>query len=317
VGLGLLWLVDACLQAQPEQFSPRFALSLEENAMAQPGRLGQVIVSTGRLLGSEVRFWNLTFVAAQVALASLILVRRTRGLGLAASIPWALLIWMFGEGLGGLLTGFAMLPTGAPGAALLYAVLAGVCIAERRRRLLPGQDPRDPGVATRRLEHVWSAVWLGGAVLQALPVNSFGFKLSAGFGEAADGQPRWLAVLDHRVSGVTGGHGAIVTAALIGLEVLVGFAPWLGRLRSPLFALGLGLAVVFWLVGENLGGLLTGSANDVGTMPLVALLAGGIRRRGAWHRPQLRYGAVAPLGWLSMRSRSAMRLASPASNGSD
>ena len=43
---------------------------------------------------------------------------------LAASVPWSLAVWWLGEGLGGLLAPGASFVTGAPGAVILYAVLA-------------------------------------------------------------------------------------------------------------------------------------------------------------------------------------------------
>ena len=50
-------------------------------------------------------------------------------LALAASIAWALAVWWLGEGLGGVLTGAASPVTGAPGAALLYALAAVLLLA--------------------------------------------------------------------------------------------------------------------------------------------------------------------------------------------
>jgi hypothetical protein len=54
-----------------------------------------------------------------------LLVPRTARLALAASIAWALGVWYFGEGLSGLPSDHASLTTGAPGSALLLALLAG------------------------------------------------------------------------------------------------------------------------------------------------------------------------------------------------
>ena len=45
-------------------------------------------------------------------------------LALAASIAWSIGVWWFGEGFGGVLSGAASPLNGAPGAVILYALLA-------------------------------------------------------------------------------------------------------------------------------------------------------------------------------------------------
>jgi hypothetical protein len=102
--------------------------------------------------------WDVPFALTQVLLGVGLLVPRTARLALAASIPWALGVWFFGEGLSGLGSGNASLSTGAPGAALLYAVLA-----------LAAWPRRDPSLEAPAawLPLAWAVLWVGAAVLDA------------------------------------------------------------------------------------------------------------------------------------------------------
>ena len=61
------------------------------------------------------------FAVIQLLIGLGIAVRPTVKAALAASIVWSLAVWWLGEGLGGLLNGTAS----APGAVILYALLAG------------------------------------------------------------------------------------------------------------------------------------------------------------------------------------------------
>ncbi|HUZ19870.1 MAG TPA: hypothetical protein VMU75_04770 [Acidimicrobiales bacterium] len=257
--LGALWLADGLLALQPSLLHGGLALGIEENAMGQPGALAHLLVALGRVVARHDTASALAVAAVQLGLGAAILLRRTRRLGLALSVPWALAVWAGGEGFGMLASGYAMLPSGAPGAALLYG-LATIVVY--------------PGAPSARARTAWTGLWLLAAGLQVVPVVSLGFKLRADLGELADGQPAALAALDHRLGAAAGGHGQAVTAVLVALEVAVALAGVLdGRWRAWPLRLGALSCALFWLAGENAGGLLSGSASDVGTMPLVVLLA--------------------------------------------
>ena len=70
------------------------------------------------------------------------------GPALAASVVWALGVWWFGEGLGGVLNGVASPLNGAPGAVIIYALLA-VLLWPADRAAWPHRSPR-PGRWARR-----------------------------------------------------------------------------------------------------------------------------------------------------------------------
>ena len=71
-------------------------------------------------------------------------------------------MWYFGEGLSGLASGHASLTTGAPGSALLLAILASAA--------WPSRDGTDERPAPW-LPLAWALLWVGGAIFQALPHN--------------------------------------------------------------------------------------------------------------------------------------------------
>jgi len=132
IALGGFWLLDGVLQFQPAMFTNMFvSMVLAPNLVGQPGIIASII-SFGIRIWSTNLFW-FNFVAAliQVVIGALLILplwTRARDgavrFGLWLSVFWALVIWIFGEGFGNLFTGSASFYTGAPGSALLYAIIA-------------------------------------------------------------------------------------------------------------------------------------------------------------------------------------------------
>jgi hypothetical protein len=266
IALGLIWILDGLLQLQPAQFSSGFSVGIEMNAMAQPIAIAHLELAFGRLTSTAVGPITVLIAAVQILLGVAILTRRARRIALAVSIPWALAVWALGEGFGNVATGYAMLPTGAPGAALAYAVLAVLLLVDQR--------PGDDGRRKRNFGCAWSAIWLLSAGLQLGSRVPLALMLRANFNESAAGEPGMLAGLDHRLAGITGAHAIAAAALLAFVELLLACAPWMSGQRLTLIAT-LGVLSIFWVAGENLGSILTGSASDVGITPLLALIALG------------------------------------------
>ena len=156
-----------------------------------------------------------------------------------------------------------MVPTGAPGAALAYALLATLLVLDLRSG--------DDALRRRNFQCTWTALWVLAAGLQ-LGSRTALAPFRANFNEAAGGEPGALSSLDHHLADITSAH-AVATAVLLAfVELLLALAPWLGHERSTLLTI-FGVLAVFWVCGENLGGVLTWSASDVGIMPLLALIA--------------------------------------------
>jgi hypothetical protein len=259
--LGAIWLLDGLLQLQPEMFGRPFLVSLQENSMAQPEVLRRLIFWFTAVIGPHLAAWNALFALVQLALGLAIIVPRTRRLGLWCSIPWALGVWVLGEGLGGVATGFSMLPTGGPGPALWYGAIAAALLAG--------------GAATVRVARTcWAALFLGAAVLQAAPASDEGYRLSANFIEQAISEPGFIVAMDRAIAGFVLLHGGVLTVVLVVLELVIAAAAVLApRWRRPVLAGAITFAGVCWVIGENFGGLLTGTGSDPGQFPLIVLLA--------------------------------------------
>jgi hypothetical protein len=118
--LGLFWILDAALQFQPYMFSKGFVNTFVlANAGGQPTVIRWVITNVGHFLVPHIAVWNSLFALTQLAIGVGLLFPRTVRPALAISFPYALGVWVFGEGLGMILTGSASALTGAPGSVLI------------------------------------------------------------------------------------------------------------------------------------------------------------------------------------------------------
>src|SRR4051794_34298893 len=169
ISLGVLWLLDGLLQAQPFMFTKGFATQVMDPAgQGQPGFVSVPVHWVSTVIAAHPAAWNAPFAGIQLLLGIGLLVPRTARVALGASIVWALGVWYLGEGLSGLASGHAGLSTGAPGSAFLMAILAAAA--------WPGTDERVPPW----LPLAWAAVWVGGAVLEAGPADGGGGLLGVG-----------------------------------------------------------------------------------------------------------------------------------------
>ena len=277
LALAGLWLVDAALQYQPFMFGHGFANQIIAPAgQGQPAPIADSVSWAAGLLGAHTVVWNAVFATVQLMLAAGLLWRPTVRVALVASFGWALSVWYLGEGIGGLGSGHADLLTGAPGAALLYAVLAAAAwppFIAGARGLRRWTELPAPGPPARWTPVAWAVLWVGAGLLRALPGQNSGADLAGEVSGNADGAPGWLAAADHHLASFVGGTGTAVVAALIAVEVVIGVAGLAGRLRGYAAAAGILLSVAFWIFGQSLGALYTGQATDPDVAPLVVLLA--------------------------------------------
>ena len=260
-GLGVLWLFDALLQAQPAMFTAAFVSGvLAPAASGQPPWIAVLLQLADGLWSRFLVPANIVAIVAQTAIAVLLLVapeRKWGRLGLLLSIAWGIGVWLFGEGLGGLFTGFATFITGAPGSVVLY-VLGAIFL------LIPGWL-WEGGDVLRWLEEVLGFLWIGSAVLQALP--SAGFWTADGLGgifasAASSPDPAFLsAPIASFAASVAAAPVAwnlrfVAVMALLGIALVQGWA--------PLVTYGLAIAWSFfsWWFGQAFGMLGTGLSTD-------------------------------------------------------
>jgi hypothetical protein len=283
VALGLLWLLDGLLQFQPAMFTSKFATQVIAPAgVGQPGFVAGPLNEAVRIILHQPTAMDLGFGLAQLALGAGILFPRTARWALAASVAWALAVWYLGEGLGGLFGGGASLLTGAPGAALLYAVLA-LAVSPRR-------DPRAQRPA-RWAAVAWAAAWLGGAVLQLLPGADTNASISMSLAMNASGAPAWFAAIDNHISALVPGYGVSLVVDLVVLQAFAGLGVLMGRrTRLAAVSVGIGLSLAYWVTGQDLGQFWSGIATDPNTAPLMVLLGvtvlGCAPWRQAWLSPR-------------------------------
>ena len=269
LALAGLWLLDGVLQYQPSMFTKAFPQMLGDSAHGNPAAVAAPITWSAGFIGHHLAVSNALFATIQVALGLGIAWRLTVRLALAASVAWALAVWWLGEGLGGVLAGGASPVDGAPGAVILYAVLAILLWPKDRDAQAPFVAARAVGRGPARV--TWLAVWGSLAVLAILPATRE--NLGSAIGDMAPGQPGWLAWTDTHLGALLSQHALpakIVLAAALTIVAAAVFlpAPWT---RTAL-VLALTLTVALGLA-QGLGGLFTGTATDPNSAPLLALLA--------------------------------------------
>ncbi len=290
IALGWIWLIDAALQLQPFMFERAFVTHvIAPNETGQPGFVAGPIQFVAHLVEPRIALFNVFAVAIQALIGVGLLYRPTVRPALVASFGWALGVWWVGEGLGGLLTGEASPLTGAPGAAILY-VFAGLIAwpagrSETTRRSAGGL------LGERGALGAWALLWLGSAALWLVAANRADAAVKDAVASAPSGAA-WLSSLQSSVATATAGHGAAIAAGTAGLSGAIGLAAFSGRLSKAALALSAALALVYFIIGQGLGGVLTGSGTDPGTGPLLLLLAISIypiqhSRRA--HTPRLRW----------------------------
>src|ERR1700733_15063150 len=124
LGLAAIWLLDGVLQYQSFMFSHGFAQMLAQSAAGNPAVIAHPITWSAGIVAHHPVPANACFPPIQLLLGLGIALRPTIRAALAASIVWSVAVWWFGEGLGGVLIGGASPLNGAPGAVILYALLA-------------------------------------------------------------------------------------------------------------------------------------------------------------------------------------------------
>ena len=264
VSLGSLWLLDGALQCQPIMFSREFTRQILAPAgVGQPTAFAEPLHVVVGLVLASAALANGAFALIQILLGLALLTRRFTRAALAASIAWALSVWIVGEGLGGLGSGATLL-TGAPGAALLYAVIAILAWPTREH---PGDD-RPSWLALP----AWSALWLVGAGLQLINGNNSSTSFTMMLRAAQSSAPGWIAGIDRhlvrlRIPSWTAA-GVIAVYVLVAIWALVP-----GWTRQLSIGIGVLISLTGWLLFQGLGDLTSGLSTDPNSGPLIVLLA--------------------------------------------
>ena len=277
LALGLVWLLDAALQFQPYMYGNAFvSMVLAPASMGNPAVVASPAEWASRLISHGVPEWNTAFALTQLAIAAGLLWRPTVKAALAVSIAWSLAVWWFAEGLGGVLTGTASPVTGAPGAVIVYALIA--VLVWPRTSGGAGNDGAGGVAAASPLGRRWStAAWLvlwgSFAYLVLQPAIRAPRNLSGTLAGQAAGEPGWLAALDRGAAAAAGSHGLAISVALAAAFVLIAAGIPFPATTRPALVLAMIAGLAIWVVGENFGGILTGTGTDPNSGPVLILFA--------------------------------------------
>jgi hypothetical protein len=273
LALAGVWLLDGVLQYQSFMFTKAFGQMLAATAPGNPGVIASPINWDARLIEHHSMALNAIFATIQLLLGLGIACRPTVRVALGASIAWALAVWWFGEGLGGVLTGTASPFSGAPGAVIIYALLA-VLLWPADRGATPAPFTAARAVGAPAARALWLVLWLSQAYFALLPANRAPQALHGMIAGVASGEPGWLAAIDRSAASLTSHQGltASVVLALALAAIAVGVYLPAPAARAAV-VLAIVVAAVIWVVGQAFGGILAGRATDPNSGLLLILLA--------------------------------------------
>ncbi|HLJ34978.1 MAG TPA: hypothetical protein VKU38_15080 [Ktedonobacteraceae bacterium] len=273
--LGLLWLIDGILQLQPQMFTMNMV-----NGVMRPMLDGQpAVVESSLNWIVQVTTQNLILVNLIVAIVQILfglslLLDRGVKVALLASIVWSFIVWYGGEGMSMLLTGQAGAITGAPGAVLLYALLALVVYP-----YAPTSDPDEGGILSRKqLRWALAIFWIFMALLQVQPYwwqdGQISQAISAMVGQGGfngflvDPFLQWL-------SNITSSIEIPLNVALIVVFLALGIALFFidNRHIRPVLVVSIVVSLIIWYGAEAFGMIFTGMATDFNSGLLLVVIA--------------------------------------------
>jgi hypothetical protein len=260
--LGLVWLLDGGLQFQSFMYSHGFIEFLTKNAEGQPGWLHDSIVWGAHQAQHNLTLWNTLFALAQVAIGFGLLYRPTTKPALAISCLWAFIVWWFGEAFGMLFMNMANPLTGAPGAVLLYALIA----------LMVWPSGRPAGLlGVRGARIMWTSLWLVLAwVWLTEPASSA--NATSGAIEAAPSGMSWLSEVQRWAAEGAKGNGLVVALVLAALSAAIGLSVALNWHPRQFIIASIVLNLLYWVLGQGFGGIVQGGATDPNAgLPFVLL----------------------------------------------
>jgi hypothetical protein len=271
--LAAIWLLDGVLQYQPFMYTKAFGQGLAASAAGNPSVIAGPITWDATLVEQHLVLANTVFATVQLLLGLGIAFRPTVRVALAASVAWSVGVWWFGEGLGGVLNGGADPLNGAPGAVIIYALIAVLLWPADR----PG--PRAPFVAARAVglpaaRALWVVFWLSQAYFALTPANRAPQATNAMIAGMQSGEPGWLNALMRGAASLTAGQGLATSVALAVAFAVIAAGVYLPPAAAKAtLVLAIVVAAVIWVFAQALGGIAASGATDPNSGPLLVLLA--------------------------------------------
>ncbi len=267
-----IWLLDGVLQYQGFMFTSGFNQMLAGTANGNPAVIAKPITWDATLVDHHMVLFNAVFATFQLLLGLGIAFRPTARIALAASIAWALGVWWFGEGLGGVLSGAASPLNGAPGAVIIYALLAVLLWPDGRA--VPASFAAASAAGAQVARVLWAVLWLSLAYFALTPANRAPQALNGMISGMEKGQPGWLASLDKGAASLVASQGLATSTVLAAVLAVIALGVYLPAPAAKVtLVLAIVVAAVIWVFGEAFGAIVAGGATDVNSGPLLALLA--------------------------------------------
>jgi hypothetical protein len=274
IALGLLWLLDGLFQFKSFMFTHGIVSEVFAPAAAKQWSIvGGPMKTFASFYGRDLTLWNTLSGQIQVAIGlALIISRKTVKPALLVSFGWALVVWWFGEGFGGLTSTTLPAPLmGAPGAVILYAII-GLLVWPTSRG--DGHSPAARGpLGDRGGLCFWSGLWLLSAGLWLVNVNRAKDATQEMIKSMAEASPHWLATFQSSIANDAHGRGTTIAVMLAIVSLAVAVGVWT-PLRWPALVIGIVLSLAYWVLGQDIGGpFWTEGATDFNAGPLFVLLA--------------------------------------------
>lgn len=254
--LGAIWLVDGLFQLKPQMFTPAFLQQVVlPTSEGQPNWAAAMITWGANMEMAHIVFWNTLFALIQVALGVALILNFKAKQTILISLAWSLFVWVFGEGLGQIMTGQSLLINGAPGAVLIYGLL-GIAVYPGRETDYRGWT----GFGTRFAQVSFGLLLIAGAALhfQRMYLTPTGLSQAVAL--------PWLA----RAIGTGGIPVSLLLAAMelsLGLMVLFQFGLRMATWTSVI------LFFLYWWMGQSFGQIAQPLATDFNSGLLMIFLA--------------------------------------------
>jgi len=261
--LALVWLLDGGLQFQSFMYSKGFISMLTSMAAGQPVWLSSSLTWAAHTAGRDLTVFNTAFALVQVAIGLGLLYRPTVRLALALSVVWALIVWWSGEAFGMMFMTMASPLTGAPGAVIIYGLLAFVAWPNGRPGGLLG---------VRGTRIAWAIVWVLMAWLWLEAPSSNPNAISSSINAAPSGMS-WLSTVQNWAANGSAGHGLPIALFAAALSLVIGLGVALQWHARPLLKAAIALNLAYWVFGQGFGGIFQGGATDPNSGPLFVLFA--------------------------------------------
>jgi hypothetical protein len=272
LALGAIWLLDGLLQYQGAMYVKGFSDMLAGTAGGNPGLIATPITWDANLVQHNLGLLNTVFATIQLLLGLGIAFRPTVRAALAASVAWSLGVWWFGEGLGGVLSGGASPLNGAPGAVIIYALIAVLLWPSDRNASAPFVAGRAVGPQVARA--LWAVLWLSLAYFALTPANRAPQGVNGIIAGMESSEPSWLQALMRGAASLTAGQGLAASTVLAVALVVIAVGVYLpAPVAKATLVLAIVVAAVIWVFAEAFGGILASGATDPNSGPLLALLA--------------------------------------------